>query len=207
MIRLPVRYPHRGAVLSNSRAEGTNLTLFVPGWVNLAIGADVILEITFSDSELHFEVEGRVSFQRKLPAGPRQQPGLGFCFVAHQKRPAAQMIAQCAGRALEDGTAMGSRHPVTVSCLVKFNGSNVPAEVKDLSNSGAFIGAPKLRGLREDEELTIHLEPIFGRWGGQVLHAKVIWVGDKKGIAGFGVRFVDDAMYVRTSLKKHLATA
>lgn len=204
MIRLPVRYPHRGAALASSRAEGSNLTLFVPGWVNLAIGADVVLEITFGDSDLHFEIEGRVSFQRKLPAGPRQQPGLGFSFVGAQKRPAAQMIAQCAGRASEDGTAMGTRHPVTLSCLVKFNGGNLPAEVKDLSNTGAFIGAPKVRGLREDEELTIHLEPIFGRWGGQILKARVIWVGEKKGMAGFGVRFVDDTMHVRTSLKKHL---
>ncbi len=205
MIRLPVKYPHRGAVLSNSRADGANLSLFVPGWVNLAIGADVLLEISFGDSEMRFEIEGRVNFQRKLPAGPRQQPGLGFAFVGAQKRPAAQMMAQCAGRAVEDGTALGWRHEVTVSCLVKFNGSNVPAEVKDLSSSGAFIGAPKVRGLREDEELTIHLEPIFGRWGGQVLHARVIWVGEKGGIGGFGVRFVDDTLHVRSSLKKHLA--
>jgi hypothetical protein len=88
---------------------------------------------------------------------------------------------------------------------VRFNGGKLPAEVKDLSNSGAFIGAPKVRGLREDEELTIHLEPIFGRWGGQVLRARVIWVGEKQGTAGFGVRFVDDAMHVRSSLKKHLS--
>ncbi len=204
LVRLPVRYPHRGAVLANSRAEGSHLTLFVPGWANLAIGADVVLEITFGDSELRFELEGRVSFQRKLPAGPRQQAGLGFIFVGHQKRPAAQMIAQCAGRAIDDGTALGTRHAVTVSCLVKFNGSSVAAEVKDLSSTGAFVGAPKLRGLREDEELTLHLEPIFGRWGGQLLKARVIWVGEKKGIGGFGVRFVDDSQHVRSSLKKHL---
>ena len=205
MIRLPVRFPHRGSLLANARAEGPSLTLFVPGWANFAIGADAMLEITFGDSDLHFEIEGRVSFQRKLPSGPRQQPGLGFTFVGAQKRPAAQMIAQCAGRNAEEGTAMGARKPVTLSCLVKFNGTNTPAEVRDLSNTGAFIGLTKVRGLKEDLELTIHLEPIFGRWGGQVLKARVIWVGEKKGEAGFGIRFTEDTLHVRSSLKKHLA--
>ncbi len=200
------RYPTRRALLSSARAHGAELSLFVPGSADVPVGTKVTLDITLGDSVMRFALEGKVNARRAAQLGLRQEAGLGVVFDGEHKRAAAQMLAECAGRSLDDGTALDTRKPVEVTCLVNFGGRRLKAAVKDVSNTGAFIGTPKIRGLRKDAELTIRISPIFGRWGGQLLNARVMWVGEKKGIGGFGVRFLDQSAHVRQSLKKHLGS-
>lgn len=201
-IRLEVQYPNRRAVLASARTEGAVLSFFVPGWEHVAAGTDVTLVISIENTDLRFELQGRVRLQL---AGytARAQRGLGVALVGEQKRAAAQMLASCAGRSLDDGTALDSRHDVNVECLVNLHGTRLKGAVKDVSATGAFINAPRLSALRGEADVTIQLEPLFGRWGGRVLKARVVWVGEKKGVPGFGVRFLDATTHVRESLKRH----
>lgn len=201
-LRLQVSYPNRRTLLSSARPEGSALSLFVPVVQQAPVGSEVLLDISVEGTALRFQLEGRV---RVLFTGQvaRQGPGLGIALVAEQKRAAAQMLAILAGRSLDDGTALDSRHEVDVRCLVKLRGQKLEGKLCDVSNTGAFIGAPPVPALTDDVKLTIQLEPLFGRWGGRLLNAKVIWVGEKKGVPGFGVRFLDGTAHVRESLKKH----
>lgn len=200
--RIQAQYPTRRALLSSARPEGASLSLFVPGASLATIGADVLVDISVEGTELRFQLEGRV---RTLFTGQasRNGPGLGIALVGEQKRAAAQMLALLAGRSLDDGTALDSRHQVDVPCLVNLGGRKVEGKVRDVSTTGAFIGAPRVPSLTDDVKLTIQLEPLFGRWGGRLLTAKVIWVGEKKGVPGFGVRFLDATAHVRESLRRH----
>lgn len=198
--RLEVQYPNRRALLASARTEGGSLSLFVPRSHDITVGALVLLDISVDGTALRFELEGIVRGQLAA-AGGRQ--GLGIVFTGPQKRPAAQMLATCAGRALDDGTALDSRHDVHVRCLVNLQGKKLKGALKDVSSTGAFIKATPLSNLRGDAELTIQLEPLFGLWGGQTVKARVIWVGEKRGEPGFGVRFLDATAQVRESLKKH----
>lgn len=166
-----------------------------------------MVDITLDDSVLSFQLTGKVDAQRIPQAGSRLEAGLGIVFTGDQKRAAAHMLAACAGRSLDNGTAIDSRQPVDLSCLVRFGASKQKAAVKDVSQTGAFIGSPRLKGLHENLELTINISPILGLFGGRRLRARVIWVGEKKGIRGFGVRFLEQANYIRDSLKKHLKPA
>lgn len=200
--RLEVQYPNRRALLASARTEGAVLSLFIPGSEHVAAGTDVTLAISIESTELRFELQGRVRLQL-AGHGARTQPGLGVALVGDQKRAAAQMLAVCAGRSLDDGTALDSRHDVDVVCLVDLHGTRLKGAVKDVSSTGAFIKAPRLSALRGEADVTIRLEPLFGRWGGRVLKARVVWVGEKKGMPGFGVRFLDATAHVRESLKKH----
>ena len=200
LTRLEVQFPNRRALLASARSEGGSLSLFIPLSQDVAIGTRVMLDIKVEGTPLRFELEGNVRMQLSAP-GSRQ--GLGITFTGTQKRPAAQMLASCAGRALEDGTALDTRHDVDVRCVVNLPGKRLKGALKDVSSTGAFIGAASPSAVRGHTELTIQLEPLFGLWGGSVLKARVIWVGEKRGVPGFGVRFLDATTQIRERLKKH----
>lgn len=200
---LRVWYPHRRGLLASARTEGAVLSLFVPSTEALPMGTPVTLDIGLRDAPLRFEVEGHV---RGLFSA-RQEPGLGVVFAGVEKRAVAQMLAVCAGRSLDDGTALDSRHPVHVSCLVDLRSGSLKGALRDVSNTGAFVGLRGPSRIREQSELTLRLEPLFGRWGGRPLKARVMWVGEKNGVLGFGVRFLDSTSDVRERLKKHIEAA
>ncbi len=196
--RLQVRYANRRALLSSARNEGAVMSLFVPGSERVQAGTEVSLEISVAGTELHFYLDGRVRIQI---TGPREDPGLGVIFTGERKRLAAQMLSRCA----ESGATLQVRHEVDVRCLIDLHGVKMKGALKDISATGAFIGAPKkLASLRGHSELTIRLEPILGVFGGRVLKARVVWIGQKKGVPGFGVCFLDASAHVKRSLKKHL---
>ena len=199
-LRIQAQYPTRRALLSSARPEGSVLSLFVPGSEQVPVGTDVVVAITIEGTALRFQLEGRVRVQFAVHS---TRPGLGVAFAGDQKRAAAEMLAMLAGRSLDSGTALDSRHEVDVKCVVKLPGTKLDGALKDVSSTGAFIGAPAVPAVTSDAELTIQLEPMFGRWGGRLLRARVVWVGEKRGVAGFGVRFLDATAHVRESLKKH----
>jgi len=201
---LRIRYPHRRALLAAARAEGSVLSLFVPGQPTHTVGTPLELEISLGDSPLRFSVAGtvRARFDSQLA---RQEPGLAVVFQGDAKKPVAEMVAICAGRALEDGTALDSREQVNVSCLLEFPRNTLRGVIRDFSNTGAFIGIAEQLDATPGLEVTVKLDLLFGRWGGSPLKARVIWNGRKYGVHGFGVRFVDAPSLVRERLKKHLA--
>lgn len=196
---LVVQFPNRRALLASARTEGGILSLFVPRNDEVRTGAEVMLDITVEGTSLRFNLQGQA---RQLLNAPGARQGMAVTFFGPHKREAAQMLASCAGRTPSDGTALDSRHDVDLRCVVKLPGKRLKAAVKDVSSTGAFIGAPLMPRLRGDTELTIELEGFFGMWGGQRLKARVIWVGEKKGVPGFGVRFLDATAQVRENLKK-----
>lgn len=193
--RIEVKYQTRRALLASARNEGGVLSLLVPVTKPLPVGAAVLLEIKIERTELVFELEGTVRLQSRQ--------GLGIFFTGHAKRAAAQMLATCAGRSADAGTQLDSRHEVDVRCRVSLGSSKVKAWLKDVSSTGAFIGDLAVPGVRSGNELTIQIEPFLGLFGGRVVKARVIWVGEKHGVHGMGVRFLDATAEVRESLRSH----
>lgn len=199
--RLQLQFPNRRALLASARAEGSELSLFASGHPGeLPPGSDVMVEISVANTALLFELEGKVRVQFTTHGG---RPGLGIAFGGPQKRAAAQMLAICAGRSAADGTALDPRHEVDVRCVVNLQGTRVRGALKDLSSTGAFVGTRGDAVPSSDTELTIQVEPLFGRWGGRTLKARVVWVGMKRGVVGFGVRFLEASNLVRESLRRY----
>lgn len=196
--RIEVRYPTRRALLASARNEGGALSLLVPVSTVLPVGSMVLLEIKVERTELVFELEGTVRLQSRQ--------GLGIFFTGHAKRGAAQMLATCAGRSADSGTQLDSRHDVDVRCRVSLGSTRVKAWLKDVSTTGAFIGDVAFAGVRTGSELTIQIEPFLGLFGGRVVKARVIWIGEKHGVQGMGVRFLDATAEMRESLKRHYLT-
>lgn len=198
--RLQVRYPNRRALLSSVRTERSVLTLFVPAGERIAAGSDVLLEISLD--ALRFEVAGRVRLQ--CQATRARGAGLSVVFPGPLKKAAVQMLTACAAMAGEDDTGIEQRHEVEVRCLIDLHGRKLKGTLKDVSSTGAFVSTLLVPELRGEAELVLQVEPLFGRWGGQPLKVRVIWVGEKRGVHGFGARFLEEGALVRERLKKHL---
>lgn len=198
--RLEVRYPNRRAVLASARTERAVLSLFVPAAEHVTAGDEVQLIISVDGSTLRFELEGRVRLQFQQTGA--RGPGLGVVFRGEQRKGATQMLAACAGTGAD---ALDARREVDVRCLINLHGDRLRGALKDVSSSGAFIATRLVPGLRGEAELTIQLEPLFGRWGGRQLKARVVWVGEKHGVHGLGVQFLEPGEAVRDSLEKHLS--
>lgn len=198
--RLQLQFPNRRALLASARAEGPELSLFASGHTDLPVGSEVAVEITVANTGLCFELEGRVRVHLASRFG---RQGVGISFGGVHKRGAAQMLAICAGRAVDDGTSLDTRHDVDVRCVVNLGGTRLRGALRDVSNTGAFIGTRGDAVPPHNAELTIQVEPLFGRWGGRTLKARVVWVGLKKGVPGFGVRFLEVGALVRESLRRY----
>jgi hypothetical protein len=207
MIEHPVdvRFPSRRSVLSSSRADGNQLTLFVPTEEPIATGAALRLYCSFGDSDRHFVIVGSAAFRREGDPGPGQNRGVVVQFHdTEQKKSAAEMIAFCAGRAPDQGTSTSPRVPTAIACLVRIGSNTFPAEVKDLSVSGAFVSSAQLSKLKSGTDVSLQLEPrLFGLLG-TTLKARLLWSGQKNGRVGFGARFTQDPNVVRPALKKFL---
>src|SRR5262249_27938253 len=184
---LPGLYPNRRYVRSASRAQGPVLELFAPTRQRVPLHTKVRLLISFEDSPHHFELTGQVSYLRGS-YGVSAEPGVGVSFEGDDKRLASEMIAFCAGKPIDQGTA--SRPPVQTQIRCRFLAGlhKVSGRVLDLSTGGLFVTAPRVPGIKVGAQLSLQLNPrIFGLWGKRVA-VRVLWQGEKGGEYGFGAR-------------------
>ena len=201
---LRITYPARRAVLASYRLDGPTLSLFVPTHEEVPLGEEVLLEVGFGDAPQRFTLRGKVTWRRAESRGMRLEPGLGIAFSGGDKYGPAQMLAYCAGRPLELGTAQDARFRSAIPCRVQVGKRHVRAKVRDISNSGVFVAGKGLATLSPGRELTLTLEPGWFGWGGKTFQARVIWSGDKGGHWGCGVRFMGQPTEIRPAIKKYL---
>lgn len=197
--RVPVHFPLRRSALAVFRTEGPRLSLFVPTSVVADVSQPVELVVTFGDCAERFSLFGKVRWRPVRG----QAPQLGVEFEGAAKVPVAAMIAFCAGRPLESGTAGKNRYQVTIPCRVKAGNRVLTGQITDLSASGLFVATEKRR-LKASQELRVQLEPRWFGLKGDWVDAKVVWLGDKLGRPGFGARFLGATQEFLPVIKKYL---
>lgn len=205
MTVLRAHYPNRRVALASYRSLRGELSLFVPTPLPVAPGEEVTVEVSFGDCAQTFALQGRVTWRRESARGLGQEQGLGIAFAPEQKFKAAKMLAFCAGRPAEAGTAGEQRFVADVPCAVVVGGRRLRGSIRDLSATGAFVGAPAT--LTRGTELAIHIRSGWLGLGQRELKARVVWSGAKNGVFGFGARFVEDASRTRPALRRYLRPA
>lgn len=161
------------------------------------------LEIVLADSGSEYTLQGRVRFRR---AGTREvEPGVSVAFEGDDKRLASEVLARWAGKDPRLGSASSVRRPTSIPCVVRLRDRRVVAEIKDLSSGGAFVTRSRAPAFPVGTEVVLQIEPIFSRWGGKRLAARVVWLGEKHGERGFGMRFVDEPARVQLAVGGYLA--
>lgn len=185
---LEVRYTSRRSVLAAAKTERGTLTLFVPASHAVLQGTRVLLKITFGDSSERFELEG-VSVTGGRAIGRDGVGGFLASFTGEHKRRAAEMIASCAQRPLSMGTASRERLIIRKSCLLKLGERQFTGELRDLSQTGAFVVCNQLGKLKDGEPVWLKVASGLFGLGGTWLEARAVWLGKKDEEPGLGLRF------------------
>jgi hypothetical protein len=193
-----VYYATRKLAVLASTARGAKLELFLPGGRGVE-GASVKACVRFGDTNRTFELDGVVA--KATVVGP---PGVGgsgmrICLSGPDKQRAAEMIAFCADRPLNMGTAGSRRVRVSIPCRLKSASDSAEGKVRDLSRTGAFIALKGHSG-SPGSAIRLQLEPGVLGMGGGWLQARVVWRGERHGQEGVGVEVCEDGGGTRSDL-------
>ena len=200
-VQLRTTYLTRRHALEHSRASGRELSLFVATDELPPLKTPVTVEIAIQDSPLRFTLQCVVGFVRSNARGPNQPKGVVVIFESStHKQQAAAMIAVCAGRPVSEGSAGSRRDDAEARCLVHAPRGVFEGIVRDISSTGAFVAGAPVKPLKEGADVELQVKPVFGSLGGQRVSARVMWVGEKYGLPGFGVRFTGQADAIRKVL-------
>ncbi len=203
---LEVRYASRRSVLSSSKTEGGTLTLFVPTTQRIAQGARVRLTITFGDGDERFEFQG-TALTWTQAAGRDGVGGFLASFQGDDKRRAAEMIAFCAQRPLSMGTASRERLALRKSCQLKLANQQLPGQLRDLSQTGAFVVGRQFGKLKAGEPVWLKVASGLFGLGGTWIEARVIWQGMKGEEQGVGLRFTGNEARQASAIQRLLEDA
>lgn len=203
---IEARYSSRRALLSSAKADRGTLTLFVPTTRRIAQGTRLRLAISFDDATERFELEG-LTLNQTQRFGRDGKGGFLVGFEGEHKRKAAEMVAQCAGRPSPMGTASRERIPMRKSCQLKVGEEQVDGELRDLSQTGAFVACRKLTRLNEGEPVWLKVEAGLFGMGGTWLEARVVWKGEKGEERGVGLRFTGNEAKQATAIQRLLERA
>jgi PilZ domain len=204
--QLAVHFPTKRHVLSAVRAEGPLLSMQVHSRDWLAEGTRVRVEVSLGDDTNRSALEGAVA---PTPQAMWQRNGqqLTVRFQGEGKRAAAELVALCAGRPTTMGTAQRPRVAADVRCRLRTPSARIAARVRDLSATGAFVALSTRAPLRAGDTVELVLEPGLLGLGGTVLDVRVMWVGEKHGSRGLGVRFTGNPLELAPVLRKYLKGA
>jgi hypothetical protein len=200
---IDVRYANRRALLSSSKTERGALTLFVPTSQRVAPETRVRLTITFGDAEERFEIHG-VALTWTQAMGRDGVGGFLANFQGDDKRRAAEMIAFCAQRPLSMGTASRERRTLRKSCQLKLANQQLPGELRDLSQTGAFVVGRQFGKIPPGEPVWLKVDGGLFGIGGTWLEARVIWQGSKGEERGLGLRFTGNEAKQASAIQRLL---
>lgn len=203
---IEVQYASRRALLSSAKTERGALTLFVPTTHRVAQGECVRLAVTLGDADGRFEFEG-TALTWTQSAGRDGVGGFLANFVGDHKRLAAEMIAVCAQRPLSMGTASRERLMVRRTCQLKLTDVKIPGELRDLSQTGAFVVGRQFGKRKPGEPVWLKVEGGLFGLGGTWLEARVIWQGKKGEEPGLGLRFMSNEAKQASAIQRLLEDA
>lgn len=201
-----MRYASRRTLLAAARSERGTLTLFVPAARAVLQGTRVLLSISLKDSDERFTLEG-LTVSAGRATGRDGQGGVLVSFEGDHKRRAAEMIAFCAQRPRSLGTASRERVIILKSCQLKVGARLIPGELRDLSQTGAFVVSSGLGKIKEGEPVWLKVPGGLFGLGGTWLEARVVWQGKKGEEPGLGLRFTGNEARQAAAIQRLLERA
>jgi PilZ domain len=200
---LQVRYTNRRALLSAAKTERGTLTLFVPTGRAVLQGTPIRLTITFGDADERFELQG-VAASGGRAMGRNGMGGFLASFTGDDKRKAAEMFAFCAQRPRSMGTASRERLVIRKNCQLKVGSQQISGELRDLSQTGAFIAGRQLGKLKEGDPVWLKVPGGLFGLGGTWIEARVVWQGQKGEEPGVGLRFTGNEAKQASAIQRLL---
>ncbi len=168
-------------------------TLFVPGYVDIPSGTQVVIEVAFSDPALTFSSKGVVRWKRSK-ASRNLAAGIGVEFLPEEAGTRDLLVKFAKGESIPQLQQRARRFPAQLDLELLMGGAKMRARTQNISHTGAFIASSRLAEVHSVLPVTLSgPEPIS-------IDAEVMWVrqGDSPGM---GVQFLIDeratALHVR----------
>lgn len=176
--------------------------LFVKGDVELQLGDEVDLEITFLEEQLSFRIRGTVRWRRAVAGRASLPPGLGVEFAPEDARAQKLLVDYAMGRAVPLVHREDRRFGAHVKVKLYEHGEKVPRETDDISAHGAFIITDEPFDIGEEFDLTLHPpRSLFAL----PLRARVKWRRNDENKRGVGVEFLFDSEKKRARVARFVA--
>jgi Tfp pilus assembly protein PilZ len=131
---LPLR---NRAVFREQSFDNDQGGLFVPGDVEVALGEEVVLEISFLEEQVRFRIRAQVKWKRPASAASRRAlPGVGLAFLPSEAQTRQQLEDFVDGNAVDHVERDGRRYSLHLEIKVEGHGSK---KTDDLSAGGCFL--------------------------------------------------------------------
>ena len=188
----PVQFPNRKALISHTQNGG----LLVPSRARVTVGTSVRFKVTFGDCAKGFHLSGKIESIRQAN-GAQVGFQLGMTTPA-ERRAWSQLVAFCARN-----QEPAKRYPTAIGCIIGVGTEKIPATIKDVSMTGAFIVAKARTSLQSGTTLSVTIKGGLFGLGATHLQAEVIWAGSKQETLGFGAHFIGRTQEVLKLMRKH----
>jgi Tfp pilus assembly protein PilZ len=179
-------YRNRGAFLEQYFDRGALGGLFVPGELDVGIGDQVDVEVSFAEEQVRFHIRGQVRWKR-TEKRRALEAGVGIEFLETEQKTHDVLLAFAKGTDVHHKERAARRWGVQADVKVKADGRVTAAVTDDLSEGGAFLLLDEPIAVGSALELKLKAP---GALTGVSLDALVLWRRADKDKRGVGVEFV-----------------
>ena len=206
MLPLRNRAAFLDAFFSKSAAAGdqsdqSGSGLFVPGELDVELGDEVDVELTFSEEQVRFHIRAVVKWKRSNVGRRALPPGIGIEFLASEARTQAQIVRFAEGKESVSHIDRERRWALHVDVQVTGETVQLTGTTDDLSEGGCFLStdAPLEPGTKLSVKMRSPRALLFG-W--LTLQGFVAWRREQPGRNGVGIEFKFESERQKKKLKK-----
>lgn len=165
--------------------KGGNGTIFVPGHLDLPPGAEVGIEVAFSDPALTFSTRGVIRWKR-AKASRNLSAGIGVEFLPDEAGTRDLILRFARGEPIPELQQRARRFPALVDIELLIGGARNRVMTGNISLTGLFIHTPRIAEV--NSVVPVRLFP-----GGDPLSVdtEVRWARNGES-SGMGVQFLFD---------------
>ena len=183
---LALKIPDRETLRSSLFYQGETFGIFVPGNLDLSVGADLLLQLSINDKrelsqELRFDLPGKVLWKRHAASGDLKA-GVGVALLEQEYRN--ELIYYARGESVFQ-TGRAPRYPVALEIKYKATRTVLSNVTQNISEQGALVLTDETLSIGQRIKLRLYFP---GKYFPMKLAAKVCWHQEREP-RGVGVIF------------------
>jgi uncharacterized protein (TIGR02266 family) len=194
---LPLR--NRGAFLEQYFNKGALGGLFVPGEIDVDIGEEVDVEVSFVEEQVRFHTRAQVRWKRESGARRSLVPGVGIEFLPSEAKTQRALLSFAQGKSVHHVDRAWRRFGLRVGVKARAEGATKLLATDDLCEGGCFLLTDEPLPIGSAVEVQLK-KP--GALFGVRQRATVAWRRDETDRRGVGVAFVFNSPRERERVEK-----
>jgi Tfp pilus assembly protein PilZ len=172
------------AYMSKSQDGGG---LFVPGEIDVELGDDVDVELSFAEEQVRFSIRAKVAWKRTNAGRRALPPGVGIAFADGEQRTEQQILRFAEGKESVSHKDREKRWHINVDVKLDHAGQELTGITDDISEGGCYVLVDI--ALPVGSLVDVRLRAPGSLFGWMTLRAYVQWRRTQAGKDGMGLEF------------------